>query len=64
MTTTKKALLCLDGTLGHLWRIEPPGGPTSQGVCQNCGEQKVFSNVDAAYRSYNGPAKPQKGEEQ
>ncbi len=28
----------------HHWVIERPAGPTSEGVCQKCGETKQFSN--------------------
>ncbi len=32
----------------HHWVIERPAGPTSEGVCQKCGETRQFSNsVDA-----------------
>ena len=28
----------------HHWLIESPGGPTSNGVCRNCGSERVFRN--------------------
>ncbi len=28
----------------HHWIIDPPDGPTSNGVCQRCGETKEFEN--------------------
>ena len=28
----------------HYWMIEPPSGPSSLGVCQNCGETRDFVN--------------------
>ena len=28
----------------HHWLIEPPGGPTSKGVCRICGEERAFEN--------------------
>ena len=28
----------------HHWVIESPAGPTSEGVCQKCGETRQFSN--------------------
>ena len=28
----------------HRWRIETPDGPESPGVCQGCGETKLFPN--------------------
>lgn len=32
----------------HHWRIEPPDGPTSQGLCLKCGAMREFSNVLAS----------------
>ena len=30
----------------HFWRIATPDGPGgSWGICRNCGEKKMFSNV-------------------
>lgn len=29
----------------HRWRIAPPNGPTSAGVCQRCGATRDFANV-------------------
>jgi hypothetical protein len=29
----------------HHWVIETPDGPTSEGRCKRCGEQKSFLNV-------------------
>ena len=28
----------------HFWVIESPSGPTSDGVCKNCGEAREFRN--------------------
>ncbi len=28
----------------HHWLIEPPSGPTSNGVCRVCGEERSFEN--------------------
>ena len=28
----------------HLWMIDRPNGPTSQGVCKLCGEHGEFKN--------------------
>lgn len=28
----------------HRWRIEEPSGPTSYGVCKECGATKQFKN--------------------
>ncbi len=28
----------------HHWVIERPAGPTSEGVCQRCGEKREFTN--------------------
>ena len=28
----------------HFWVIESPSGPTSDGVCRNCGEAREFRN--------------------
>ena len=36
-------------TCAHHWVIQPAMGPSSQGVCQICGESKDFQNyVEAA----------------
>jgi hypothetical protein len=29
----------------HHWRIAEPEGPTSQGVCLDCGEERTFRNT-------------------
>jgi len=29
----------------HHWLIEAPSGPTSEGVCLDCGARRMFSNV-------------------
>jgi hypothetical protein len=31
-------------TCTHVWMIASPNGPTSRGVCQNCGAEKNFPN--------------------
>lgn len=28
----------------HHWRIAPPEGPTSHGICTRCGAEKTFRN--------------------
>jgi hypothetical protein len=38
----------------HHWRIEPPEGEESHGVCTKCGEQKSFSNTPVTGRPMNG----------
>ncbi len=32
----------------HYWLIEPPTGPTSDGVCRLCGEKRAFDNSQSA----------------
>ena len=32
----------------HYWLIEPPTGPTSDGVCRLCGEKRTFDNSQSA----------------
>ena len=32
-------------TCGHHWDIAPANGPTSTGVCRNCGASKEFANT-------------------
>ena len=32
----------------HHWLIEPPTGPTSDGVCHLCGEKRAFDNSQSA----------------
>lgn len=34
----------ISATCAHHWVIEPPNGPTSEGVCQRCGERRAFTN--------------------
>ena len=31
----------------HHWMLPAPGGPTTVGVCRNCGAEKEFSNAAA-----------------
>jgi hypothetical protein len=33
-----------DSICVHQWNIEPPKGPTSNGVCGVCGESREFQN--------------------
>ena len=33
-----------EGGHAHHFRIETPTGPTSQGVCKGCGEERTFKN--------------------
>lgn len=28
----------------HFWAIAPASGPTSKGVCRECGEERIFRN--------------------
>ena len=35
----------------HHWLIAPPSGPTSQGVCRFCGEERAFQNHQSATSS-------------
>lgn len=37
----------------HHWLIEPPRGPTSEGRCKNCGEERAFYNSERS--SHNPP---------
>ena len=32
------------GDCVHFWLIEPPNGPTSYGVCKQCGMRQEFRN--------------------
>ena len=32
----------------HHWLIEPPSGPTSNGTCRICGEERAFENYHFA----------------
>src|SRR3989338_8116035 len=38
----------------HHWMIETPNGPTSNGTCKNCGDERPFVNyrVDESYQRY------------
>ena len=42
----------------HYWKIPSPEGPTSVGVCRDCGEQREFKNVldDSDQYDWNHPA--------
>lgn len=51
----------------HFWRIAPPEGPTSEGVCLWCGAERTFLNsLDdygperrvAAHTMYSTPGEP------
>ena len=33
-----------DSECKHRWLIDSPNGPTSKGVCQECGEKGEFKN--------------------
>lgn len=33
----------------HFWRITPPAGPTSTGVCLKCGAEREFRNSEDYY---------------
>ena len=43
---------------GHHWQIEAATGPTSPGVCLNCGERREFKNSlsEGAYGRYGDNA--------
>ena len=32
-------------TCTHIWLLDPPGGPTSQGVCKLCAKSETFPNA-------------------
>ena len=34
----------VSATCAHHWVIAAPNGPTSEGVCQRCGERREFAN--------------------
>ena len=36
-------------TCTHRWRIAPPEGPLSEGVCKFCGERRQFKNSVAEW---------------
>src|SRR3989344_7710667 len=38
----------------HHWIIETPNGPTSNGTCKNCGDERPFVNykVDESYQRH------------
>ena len=36
----------------HHWKIEPPGGHVSKGVCKKCNKVKDFYNSDPSERKY------------
>ena len=44
------------GICKHHWLIEPPNGPTSNGVCKLCGEVKMFDNILSDLLSNNDNA--------
>ena len=33
----------------HHWDLEPPSGPTSEGVCRDCGSVRTFRNSGIKY---------------
>ena len=40
----------------HYFLLDPPTGPTSKGVCRECGEERTFKNSfddDKAQELYN-----------
>ncbi len=39
----------------HHWRIAMPEGPTSEGRCQICGEEREFANA-YPFKTYNKAA--------
>ena len=42
----------------HYWVIEIANGPESRGVCQHCGEEKVFLNAIPSFSSAKREARP------
>lgn len=46
----------------HHWVIDPPEGPVSNGICQKCGEERIFRNyvayspweADSSYPAISG----------
>lgn len=38
-----------NGQCAHLWTIESPNGPVSNGICRICGLTREFANGDAFY---------------
>lgn len=47
--------VCQDA-LPHHWLIDPPGGPTSKGVCSRCHVERDFSNSDRIVPAWNKSA--------
>ena len=43
-------------TCAHHWDIAAPDGPTSLGVCRNCGDTKEFANHAAIDKIYGKQA--------
>jgi len=44
----------------HFWVIEVANGPTSQGVCKYCGEEKEFLNAFPGVNQLKGKDNPLK----
>ena len=40
----------MDSDCVHYWKIEPPIGAESLGVCDRCGEDRSFSNRELPIR--------------
>ena len=46
----------------HHWLIAPPSGPTSKGVCRDCGATREFRNHFTEEEEYQASAaRPPKG---
>ena len=44
----------------HYWVIDPPNGPTSNGVCKICGAEKEFKNY-VFYSPWDAESSPLSG---
>ena len=42
----------------HFWDIESANGPSSKGVCRNCGETKEFLNAFPAFNPLKKKGNP------
>ena len=41
----------------HYWVIDAPNGPVSEGVCQRCGEDRMFRNSDESTNPWKAASK-------
>lgn len=44
----------------HWWQLGTPNGPTSLGVCKNCGETREFENGEVMKKWTLPPSDPQR----